>query len=202
MVSTPTYDVNQKPDVDGDESGRYTGVYINRFLSSSFVPGSTFKLVTAAAALQTAEDMDQRAYTCHRGVEIDGEWVGCLGNHGTLTFREALAQSCNAYFAQLAVELGAETLTKTAERMGFNQAFDLDGIPAKKSTLDLSGIREIDLAWAGMGQYTTLANPLQYLTMMGAIANGGVPVKPYMVESITSPAGLRSGSAGGGTALG
>lgn len=55
MVSTPTYDVNQKPDVDGDESGRYTGVYINRFLSSSFVPGSTFKLVTAAAALQTAE---------------------------------------------------------------------------------------------------------------------------------------------------
>lgn len=190
MVSTPTYDVNQKPDVDGDESGRYTGVYINRFLSSSFVPGSTFKLVTAAAALQTAEDMDQRAYTCHRGVEIDGEWVGCLGNHGTLTFREALAQSCNAYFAQLAVELGAETLTKTAERMGFNQAFDLDGIPAKKSTLDVSGIREIDLAWAGMGQYTTLANPLQYLTMMGAIANGGVPVKPYMVESITSPAGL------------
>ena len=91
--------------------------------------------------------------------------------------RQALAQSCNAYFAQLAVELGAETLTKTAERMGFNQAFDLDGIPAKKRTLDLSGIREIDLAWAGMGQYTTLANPLQYLTMMGAIANGGVPVK-------------------------
>lgn len=190
MVSTPTYDVNQKPDIEGDESGRYTGAYVNRFLSSSFTPGSTFKLVTAAAALQTLEDMDSRTYTCHRGVEIDGEWVSCLGNHGTLTFREALAQSCNAYFSQLAVDLGADTLTETAERMGFNQSFELDGIPAKKSTLDLSGIRDIDLAWAGMGQYTTLANPLQYLTMIGAIANGGVPVEPYMIESITSPAGL------------
>ena len=190
MVSTPTFDVNQKPDIEGDDSGKYTGVYVNRFLSSSYTPGSTFKLVTAAAALQTMEDIDSRTYTCHRGVEIEGEWVSCMSNHGTLTFRDALAQSCNAYFSQLAVDLGADTLTKTAKKMGFNQSFDLDGIPAKKSTLDLRNIRKIDLAWAGMGQYTTLANPLQYLTMIGAIANGGVPVKPYMIKSITSPMGL------------
>ena len=72
MVSTPTFDVNQKPDIEGDDSGKYTGVYVNRFLSSSYTPGSTFKLVTAAAALQTMEDIDSRTYTCHRGVEIEG----------------------------------------------------------------------------------------------------------------------------------
>ena len=190
MVSNPTYDVNNKPDIEGDTTGRYTGVYLNRFLSSSYPPGSTFKLVTAAAALETQDDMEERTYTCSRGVEIGGEWISCLGNHGTIGFEDALAESCNAYFAQLAVDLGADTLAKTAEKMGFNQNFSLDGIQAAKSTIDFTDIREVDLGWAGMGQYTNMANPLQYLTMIGAIANGGVPVKPYIVESITSPAGI------------
>ena len=188
MVSTPTFDVLNKPDMEENE--KFTGVYLNRFLSSSYTPGSTFKLVTAAAALQSIDDIDNREYSCNRGVMIDGEWVSCLEKHGKLQFRDALAKSCNAYFAQLAVDLGPKTLTKYAEKMGFNKSFSLDGITAKHSTLNYDNIRNIDLAWAGMGQYTTLVNPLQYLTMMGAIANGGVPVKPYMVESLTSPAGL------------
>lgn len=190
MVSTPTYDIQNKPAIEGNGSGSYEGVYLNRFLSASFTPGSTFKLVTATAALETIDDIADRSYTCRKGVEIGGEWVSCMGNHGTLKFREALAVSCNAYFSQLAVDLGADTLTRYAEKLGFNQSFSLDGVAAKKSTINLQNIRDIDLAWAGMGQYTTLANPLQYLTMVGAIANGGVPVKPYMVESIASPAGL------------
>lgn len=190
MVSAPTYDVNNKPDIEGDDSGRYTGVYLNRFLSSSYTPGSTFKLVTAAAALETQEDILERSYTCKRGVEIGGEWISCLGNHGSIQLEDALAQSCNAYFAQLAVSLGADMLEKYAEKMGFNRSFSLDGIEAKKSTLDFTDIRQVDLGWAGMGQYTNLANPLQYLTMLGAIANGGVPVTPYFIESITTPAGL------------
>lgn len=189
MVSNPTYDINDPPEVDGDEED-YTGLYLNRFLSSSYPPGSTFKLVTAAAALDTFDDMDKRTYTCRKGVEIEGEWVGCTGNHGTIGFADALAYSCNAYFSQLAVDLGANTLTKYAEKMGYNQTFSMDGIDAKPSTIDLTNIRTIDLAWAGMGQYTNLANPLQALTMVGAIANGGVPVKPYVIESITSPAGI------------
>ena len=188
MVSAPTYDVNNKPDIEGND--KYEGVYLNRFLSAAYPPGSTFKLVTASAALQTADGIMDRTYTCRQGVEIEGEWVSCTGNHGTIGFRDALAQSCNAYFAQLAVDLGPETLTKYAEKMGYNQNMDLDGIPAKSSTVDFSHIRNIDLAWAGMGQYTNMANPLQALTMVGAIANGGVPVKPYFIESITSPAGL------------
>ena len=190
MVSTPTFDVNNKPDIDGDDSDRYTGVYLNRFLSSSYTPGSTFKLVTAAAALETQSDILERTYTCQRGVEIGGEWISCLGKHGSISFKEALAQSCNAYFSQLAVSLGAQTLERYAEKLGFNRSFSLDGIEAKKSTLDFTDIRQVDLGWAGMGQYTNLANPLQYLTMLGAIANGGVPVTPYFIESITSPAGL------------
>lgn len=189
MVSTPTYDINNPPEIS-EEDEKYTGVYLNRFLSSSYTPGSTFKVVTAAAALQTFDKMEDLEFTCNAGVEIEGEWVSCLSKHGTLKFKDALAKSCNAYFAQLAVKLGPEKLRTYAEKMGFNQSFKLDGIAAKKSTIDYTKIRNIDLAWAGMGQYTTLVNPLQYLTMVGAIANGGVPVKPYLIESITSPAGL------------
>lgn len=189
MVSTPTYDINDPPEIS-EEDEKYTGVYLNRFLSSSYTPGSTFKVVTAAAALQTFDGMEDLEFTCNAGVEIEGEWVSCLSKHGTLKFKDALAKSCNAYFAQLAVKLGPENLKTYAEKMGFDQTFKLDGITAKKSSIDYTNIRNIDLAWAGMGQYTTLVNPLQYLTMIGAIANDGIPVKAYIIESITSPAGL------------
>ena len=63
----------------------------------------------------------------------------------------------------------------------------LTGVP---SWAKMKSSRSCSLGWAGMGQYTNLANPLHFLTMMGAIANGGVPVKPYFIESITTPAGL------------
>lgn len=72
MVSTPTFDVNNKPGrrrSKRNKNGQYTGVYLNRFLSASYPPGSTFKLVTAAAALETIPDIQERTYPCKRGVE-------------------------------------------------------------------------------------------------------------------------------------
>ncbi len=190
MVSTPTYDPNSQEETQKAKSGEYKGVYINRFISSTFTPGSTFKVITASAAIETLPDAYDREYTCRQGVEIDGEWVSCLGYHGTIKLKDALAKSCNAYFSSLSADLGEDVLTKYAEKAGFNKSFSIDGISAKTSYFDVKGGRDIDLAWAGMGQYTDMMNPLQYLTFMGAIANGGVPEKPYMVDSIKTQSGI------------
>ena len=112
MTSTPSFDPNNPPE-EGSES---TGLYVNRLLSGTYAPGSVFKLVTATAALENIPDIEERTFTCDRGVEIGGEWVSCLHDHGKISFKDALAKSCNATFAQLAVELGRDTMTKTAEK--------------------------------------------------------------------------------------
>jgi len=190
MVSTPAYDPNDEEDTKKAKNGEYKGVYLNRFLSSTFTPGSTFKIITASAAIETLPDAYTREYTCQKGVMMNGEWISCLGNHGTLTLKDALAKSCNAYFSQLSADLGEQTLTKYAEKAGFNKSFSIDGIDAKTSYFNVKDGRDIDLAWAGMGQYTDMMNPLQYLTLMGAIANDGVPQKPYMIESIKTKSGI------------
>lgn len=190
MVSTPTYDIEDADDVQKAKDGAYAGVYINRFLSATYTPGSTFKIITAAAGIDTFSDIYEREYVCQGGVEIDGEWVSCMGYHGTQTLTEAFAHSCNAYFSQLAVDVGQQKLDDFAQKAGFNQSFSMDGISAATSFFDISATRDIDLAWAGMGQFTNMMNPLQYITMLGGIANGGSTPNPYMVESITSPMGI------------
>lgn len=201
MVSTPTYDPTDEEEskLARKGEGDYKGVYLNRFLSSTFTPGSTFKLITTTASLETFDDAYTREYTCNRGVEVNGEWISCLGNHGTLTLKDALAKSCNAYFSQLAADLGEEVLTEYAEKAGFNKSFSMDGVEAKTSYFNIKGGKDIDFAWAGMGQYTDMMNPLQYLTFMGAIANGGVPEKPYMVSSVETQSGIPLKFSFGGT---
>lgn len=198
MVSTPTYDITDKDSAKRALEHGYKGVYLNRCLSSVYTPGSTFKIVTAAAALETYGDAAfDRAYTCGHGAEIGGEWVSCLGNHRTVTLKDAFVNSCNGYFSQLAVDLGPDTLTKYAEKCGFNRSFSLDGIEAATSRFSLKeGIRSAELGWAGIGQYTTLANPLHELTLMGAIAGGGEAVTPYLVESVGEDGTLRALSHG------
>lgn len=190
MVSTPTYDVADATDAEKAENGEYKGVYINRFLSATYTPGSTFKILTAAASLDTFHDAQTRTYTCNGGTTIDGETITCMGVHGTSTLKSAFSKSCNGYFSQLAVDLGRDVLTEHAEKAGFNKSFSMDGIKAATSYFNVDGARDIDIGWAGMGQYTDMMNPLQYLRMVGGVANDGVAVMPYMVESIKSPYGV------------
>ena len=92
MVSSPTFDPTNVPDINADPE-RYDGVYVNRFLHSTYVPGSTFKLVTAAAALSELDDLQSRTFHCAGSAEVGGKTVICNGVHGDITFKQALAQS-------------------------------------------------------------------------------------------------------------
>lgn len=188
MISTPTYDPTNKPkNMDGND--KYTGVYLNRFISGVYTPGSTFKVITAICALQNIPDIENRTFTCTGKFHTKNGDVICNSTHGKVSFEKAFNRSCNSAFAQLALELGREKLMTTAGQLGFNSKDFMGEIPITKSTFDVSGANDVDFGWAGIGQYTTLVNPCHMLTIMGAIANSGVAIKPYFVTDIVSPAG-------------
>ena len=129
MVSSPNFDpANPPSDLDTDQSGKYEGVYLNKALSSTYTPGSIFKLVTTAAAIENIPNIEQRTFQCTGKTVINGREITCDSVHGTINYRDGLAKSCNIVFADLAVELGKNTMTKTANAMGFNKVFHVESI--------------------------------------------------------------------------
>lgn len=192
IVSTPTYDILDKPsDINTDTTGKYEGVYMNRFFSGLYTPGSTFKVITAACAIENIPDIYERTFTCKGKVQIGEGYVICNGTHGVVDFEEALNKSCNCAFAEIAYELGNEKMTATAERLGFNNtSITVSGkIRTATSKINLTDAAALDLGWAGIGQYTTLINPCQMLTIVSAIANDGKALAPQIVSEITTPEG-------------
>ncbi len=184
-VSTPAYDPYDPVEIkEGDDT--YDGVYIDNALSSAYTPGSIFKLVTAAAAIENIPGAENRKLYCEGYAVIGGEEVTCVEPHGELDMKEAMSVSCNIYFAQLAVELGSDTMTEYAEKLGYNKEFEMDENTTAKSVYNVKGASVGSLAWSGVGQYNDLANPIHQMIIAGAVANGGTPVQPYMVDNVTS----------------
>lgn len=194
-VSAPSFDPENVPE-DLETNSYYEGAYLDRTLSSTFTPGSIFKVVTTACAIENLPGWEEETYTCSGSVVIGDNEITCLENHGTLGIAEGLKVSCNVVFAELAVQLGPEKLAATAEKMGFNQSFSFDGIDLAKSLYDVDRATNNELAWSGIGQYTDLVNPCHMAMLMGAVANGGTPVSPYIVDKITNGIGIpvKSGS--------
>ena len=178
MTSSPSYDPNVGFDPDDPA---YEGAYINRAISASFVPGSVFKLVTLAAAIENIPDLHSRTFTCNGAMDVDGTAVTCTGTHGTLTVEEALAHSCNCAFAQIALELGGDVIAEYAERYGLTTPHELNGIPTAAGSVEDAGSDRGNVAWEGIGQYNDLVVPYSLLRLMGAIANDGVAREPTIL---------------------
>lgn len=185
-VTTPTYDPDNVPDIEGDTSGAYEGIYLNRFTQSVYVPGSIFKIVTTAAALDCVDDILDQKFTCTGTYEYGIDKVTCEKAHGTLTLKEALARSCNCCFAQIANLVGAENLEKYVEQFQVTQSVTFDGITTAKGNFDLTSAAPVQIAWSGIGQYTDQINPCRYMTFMGAIAGGGQAAEPHLVAQVTA----------------
>lgn len=180
-VSSPSYDPDNIPDVIEDSSG----MYINRFINASYTPGSIFKLVTTAAAIETQPQLLNKTYTCSGSITINGEVITCPKAHGEQTYGEALAHSCNCAFAEIATTLGKQTLTTYAQKVGVTKSLSFDGFHTKTGNFDLSRADDNAVAWSGIGQYTDLVNPCAYMTFMGVIANGGKAAQPHIVAQVT-----------------
>ena len=193
MVSAPTYDPQNKPkDIDTNTTGKYNGIYMNRAISGVFTPGSTFKVVTAICAIENIPDLYSRKFKCTGKKTFGSGDVICNGVHGTLDFERALNVSCNSVFSELANEVGKDKLTETVRALGFGKNVTISKAKTVRSTFDVSNSTKLDLGWAGIGQYTTLVNPSQMLMFMGAIANGGKAMTPYLVEESSEIVDVKS----------
>lgn len=191
MLSTPSFDPADDAEVAkvaaGDSS--YDGAYLNRFLSGTYTPGSTFKLITAAAALETLHNEDSFSYTCTGSLTLNGEKITCPSVHGTQDFATALANSCNGAFATLATQVGGKTLEKYAKEAGLTSKVNVNGLNTAAGSFT-AGTSDNDVGWSGVGQYKDLVNPCAELTLMGCIAQGGSAATPRLLKSVTSSKGL------------
>lgn len=184
MVSTPTYDPYHPEVVLEDKLGLYEGAYINRVLSASYAPGSVMKLVTSSAGLTAIPNLEEKTFSCQQTKMVNDKKITCMAAHEDIALREAMKNSCNIYFADLAIELGKKRMSQTANSLGFNRSFTFDRIETKKSIYDVHGADNYSLGWSGVGQYNDLLNPMHSLILMGAIANSGTAVLPHIVEDI------------------
>ncbi|MFD7133119.1 peptidoglycan D,D-transpeptidase FtsI family protein [Streptomyces sp. NPDC059894] len=200
VVSTPSYDPSSLTDANSagtawkkltaDEDKPLT----NRALRQPLPPGSTFKLVVAAAALEDGlyTSVDEKTdspdpYTLPGTTTV-------LKNENTsapcedASIRVALQYSCNNVFAHMAVELGQDTVKAMAEKFGFND--ETQDVPVRAyPSVYPSDMDESSTALTGIGQYDVTATPLQMAMVSAAIANGGKLVAPHMVAQITDGGG-------------
>ncbi len=183
-VTTPTYDPDDVPDVEADETGAYEGIYLNRFVQSVYIPGSIFKIVTTAAALEHIPDILDRTFTCEGVYKYGIDKVSCEKAHGTKNLQQALASSCNCIFGQIANLIGAENLQKSADHFLITEPVKFDGVTTAKGNFDLTDAAPVEIAWGGIGQYTDQINPCRFMTFLGAIAGGGEAAQPHLVASV------------------
>lgn len=175
MVSSPGDDPENPSSEPAD------GTYLNKCLSSSFTPGSVFKLVTLAAAIDNIPDLFERSLWCEGEMIVDGALLTCTGSHGSQTIEQALANSCNCAFGTLALELGPELMAEYAEKLGMTASLQLDGMDVLPGSFTKGEAGSVGLAWSGVGQYEDLVCPYAMLRYVSAIANGGSVYEPTLL---------------------
>ena len=195
MVSTPAFDPADPPssDASGDSGDSY---YFNNFLSGLMTPGSTFKLVTSAAVIDKMKDRGSFSFDCdgtNRIGDGDNTRLTDVKAHGTVDFREALAQSCNGAFGALTREVGASAMKEYAKKAGLTEPVDVDGVETAAGSFKFPKNDDVTLSWAGIGQADDLVNPCAMMVYMGAIANGGEAVQPTLIKSATFIKEIRGG---------
>lgn len=180
MVSTPTFDPSDDLPKDRESSH-----YFNNFLSGALTPGSTFKLVTAAAVIDNMPDRESFSFTCDGENEFRGTKIRDVYSHGTVDFKGALAQSCNGAFGELTREVGSDVMSEYVEKTGLTEPVKVNGIETAKGHFKFPSDDDVMLSWAGIGQAEDQVNPCAMMVYMGAIANNGKAVQPSLIKNVT-----------------
>ena len=194
MVSLPNYDpyeVSARADAQVEDTA-----YLNRCLQGLYTPGSVFKIVTLASAINSDPRVIDQTFTCSGAWDYEGGHIVCAGgtSHGTVDLKTAFKRSCNVTFGKLAYQLGLDRLRDTAERFGFNENFKFGDFVVYNSAFPADAPTTSSLVWAGIGQGQVLVTPLHMAMISGTIANGGVMMKPWLIGRITNSLGSVSGA--------
>lgn len=202
MVSTPSYDPNRLASHDGAEqetawdeytSGGDSSPLTNRAVQSTYPPGSTFKLVVTAAALENDKATPDTPLTAASSLQLEDTATNLrnfadsnCGRGQTASLTEALVRSCNTAFAQLVAMVGENDLRRQAELLGIGQQDLTIPIPVAPSTLgDIPDVAA--LQQSGIGQRDVALTPLQDAMVAATIANGGLRMQPQLVRNILAP---------------
>lgn len=188
LVSLPVYDPQNITDTVRQSSQH---PYWNRALQSLMPPGSTFKIITAAAALENLANPQNALFTCTGATQVMDRMVTDYGNaqHGEISLARAFRVSCNNVFAQTALIIGDSALRKTAERFGFNDNFLFRDLVVENSRYPTTNRNSFEIAWSGVGQSQVAVTPLHMCMIAAAIANDGVMMEPRLLSRVQSPAG-------------
>lgn len=187
MAMYPTYDPADPPREDIETLNELMRITT---LSDVYEPGSTFKMLTAAAAIDCGATNPQEGFYCSGRITVSGSTVRCWGApHGAETMKKALQNSCNPVFTQLALRLGSDRFYRYLHAFGLGKrtGIDLYG-EASGILIAQSRVKDVDLARIGFGQ-SVAVTPIQMITAACAVVNGGRLMKPYLVEAILSEDG-------------
>lgn len=184
ISSKPSFDLNDVPRDDLEALFDQSRV---KLVTDIYEPGSTFKILTVAAALEAGVCTLDDTFYCPGYRIIDGERIKCWKTigHGNQTLAEAFSNSCNCCFMDLALRLGVDRFYEYMEKFGLGQQTGID-ISGEGSGMLMakSQVRTVDLARMGFGHAVALT-PIQLLTAVAAIVNGGTYNEPHILSSIT-----------------
>ena len=164
---------------------------VNRATQGLYPPGSTFKTVTALAAMEYLPDWQSFTIECTGEMDFEDKVIHCYNNkaHGAVDMKGALAASCNCYFAALAKEIGAGNLAKTMRQVGMDVPSHFELETSGNNIYLEKGATESELVETAIGQGRTGVTPLYMAMLASAIANEGMMMRPYLVDHVVYPNG-------------
>ncbi len=200
MVSSPTYDPNRLASHDFSSvqksweelNSTKNRPLLNRGIQEVYPPGSTFKLVTAAAALASGQYTPDTKVKGGATLDLPQTSTDLVNENGStcggdrITLTQALEVSCNVSFGDIGLRLGDDALREQAEKFGFDQTYlnDLNGQVKSRFPRNPD---EPQTALSAIGQFDVAATPLQMAMVAAGIANGGTVMRPYVVDEVQAP---------------
>ena len=184
MSSKPSFDLNNPP---RDNVAELLQNVKNLSIVDIYEPGSTFKVLTTATALEEKVTTPNEGFYDPGYRIVDGEKIKCwkLIGHGQQTMTDGLCNSCNSVFVDLALRLGADTMYEYFEKYGFGSPLGVDFLgEASGILMDKESAKRVDLARMGFGQAIAVS-PIQLITAICSVLNGGNLLKPYFIKEVT-----------------
>lgn len=182
MSMYPCYDPNDPPRNDAatlTEQMRITAI------SDVYEPGSTFKILTAAAALDSGVTTPEDRFYCSAKITVDGDTIRCWGRpHGAETMAEGIKNSCNPVFVELALRMGTDTFYRYLTAFGLGQKTGID-LPGESAGILIGSryVKKVDLARIGFGQ-SVAVTPVQLMMAANSVINGGKLMKAHVVSEV------------------
>ncbi|MBQ9113274.1 MAG: PASTA domain-containing protein [Clostridia bacterium] len=171
------------------QSKLLTETWSNKAVAESYIPGSTFKIITSSMALEEKLVSFTETVSCGGYLTLFGIRIHCheTEGHGALSFAQGLQQSCNVWFMTLGGRIGIDNYKQYASSFGYTEKTGID-LPGEGNGIFNSQMSELDLAIYAFGQNFNVT-PIQHITAVSSVANGGNLLTPYVVEKITDNAG-------------